>query len=391
MVSRFSLLFLFLFVFTSMFATNTFVITGPAYAAESKGIFSIFKSKPIKGFNVVMAGYLFEQPGNSFYIKTFKDEDIRVEGKKIKKLRRYCEKHVFIKGFIENANTKNEYLKIKKIKKLKAEEIDALERMYRIVDQDAHRNDQKPSALVSKSDGIYNVTNVRWDNEPEKDGRPAFSVFKNTKIDTSKIKRVLFILEPFPPESIAAHSMLFFEVEKGGVTCVDKSGKTLESTGLVFSMEAFMEKGVSYDLKKGLGKNFRNVMQLCTLENRLSFTLDQRRHKLRPFDLKLSQSQRVELFKSAVDFACLDHNAEFYNTYVKNCTNTLIQLINLVVEPDRKIREWIIPRVFYNPRATVPVLVPSYLKKKGLIKAELPVMLPDDYEKILKWYFKPVR
>jgi hypothetical protein len=263
--------------------------------------------------------------------------------------------------------------------------------MYKNVDSNAFRYDQKPSQLINKSNDIYKVSNIRWDHEPPRDDRPGISVTKDTVIDTLKIKRVLFILEPFAPEYIAAHSMLFFEMDPQGVTCIDSAGKKLKSSGIVFSMEAFLEKGDSYDLKKGLGKNFRNIMQLCTLEDRYNMTLAKRGHKLRPFELNLNKTQQQNLLKAALDFACLDHNAEFYNTYVKNCTNTLIQLINLVVEPKRAIPEWILPKIFYNPRATVPVLVPSYLKRKDLVKAELPVILPENYTDLKRAYSIPVK
>lgn len=280
-------------------------------------------------------------------------------------------KPVMIYGRMEGPSHGEPAIYPEKVKKLSS--LKELEKIAQDIENGLYREDQLPAELCSSSDDIMVIDNFRWSFDPKAENGLGKADFRRTTIDISKVRKAMFVLEPFPPEAIAGHAMLFFELDQGGVTSLD--GKA-ESRGLVLSIEAFLTREQKYGLMEGLKKKFRIVYQLGTLEDRTEISLNQRNHKLKPYELELTPTQTRTLLKAALDAACLDHSAEFYNTLVNNCTNNLIRLINMVVEPKRQVREWLIPRVLYNPRATVPVLVPDKMKKKGLIRSELPVLLP---------------
>lgn len=351
----------------TLFIFQLFVLS-PLFSRDSSAI----SEAALPDYRVVLAGTIDIDSDGLVHLALLDGCRVRIiVSSKLSKYTSMQNKPVMIYGRMQGPSQGEPAIFPEKVKRLSS--LKELEKIARDVESGLYREDQLPAALVSSRSEIMVIDNLRWNFDPRADEGRGKADFRRTTIDLSKVTRAIFVIEPFPPEAVAGHAMLFFEFAHGGITSLDGMAS---SKGLVLSIEAFLSKDQKYGLVEGLKKKFRIVYQLSTIEDRLEISLEQRHHKLKPFELELTVQQTRELLRASLDSACLDHSAEFYNTLVNNCTNNLVRLINMVVEPGRRVREWLIPRILYNPRATVPVLVPDKMMKKGLIRKELPVMMP---------------
>ena len=233
---------------------------------------------------------------------------------------------------------------------------------------------RRPAKLINEAPGALTVGNVRWlyGQTPAAD---SFD-WATATIKPELVKEVYFVKKPFAPEWIAAHSLLAFTFEKGGLT--DANGN--ESTALVLTIEAFLREGQIYDLKAGLKKNFGIVWLLTSWEDYVTRTVQTDKARLIPYKVEqLSQAQKADMVRQAVRLADVNREGEYYHTITNNCTNNLLIVINRVLPENRRIRMWTIPYLAYNVRATMPVMVPGYLQGKGLLGPELGVINETNY------------
>ena len=241
-------------------------------------------------------------------------------------------------------------------------------------EQAVHDPMQRPAAMVSDAGGELTVNNVRWLYT----GKPIPGVldWATAAIKPAFIKDIYFIKQPFPPEQIAAHSLLLMTFEKGGLT--DAKGN--ESYGLVLSIEAYLKQGQAYNPLTGMDNVFNIVWVLSTWEDYASRSTLLNKNRLIPYKLKsFSMQQKTLLAREAVRQATVNRDGEFYNTVTNNCTNNLIILMNRALPELRRIPMWEVPYSVYNIEATMPVMVPAYLQSKSLLGPELPVVDASNY------------
>ncbi|MEI7529315.1 MAG: DUF4105 domain-containing protein [Elusimicrobiota bacterium] len=235
---------------------------------------------------------------------------------------------------------------------------------------------QRRASLITDDPQGLSVANVRWLY-----GAPAADKFDWTtaRIRPELVKEVYFIKKPFPPEWIAAHSLLVFTFAGGGLT--DAGGN--ESPGLALSIEAYLKEGENFSIIDGLKDRFGIVWGLSTWEEYAARAV-LAGERLFPYRLKdLPDVQKRELVKDAVRFSAVNRDGEFYNTVTNNCTNNLVILMNRALPERRRITMWSIPYMVYNIAATMPVTVPGYLQNKGLLGPELPVVNASNYKEPL--------
>lgn len=235
---------------------------------------------------------------------------------------------------------------------------------------------QRPAALVSETDEALVVNNMRWlyGQTPSKD---SFD-WTTATIKPALIKSVYFIKKPFAPEWIAAHSLLVFNFEKGGLT--DANGN--EAKGFVVSIEAYLREGQNYGLVSGMKKQFGIVWTLATWEDYSSrtalFGADDNR--LIPYPIEFTHEQEVQMVREAVKLATVNRQGEYYDTITNNCTNNLVIIMDHAMPANKRIKMWTIPYLAFNLRATMPVWVPGYLQKKGLLGKEMPKVDASNYQ-----------
>lgn len=237
-----------------------------------------------------------------------------------------------------------------------------------------YQNKRKPVKIISKNGDIYEIENIRW--EPEIFEEKNYE-WHNFRVDVSKLKNVYFVKKPFTPEFIAAHSMLLFRFDKGGV--INDEGK--ETDSFVLSIEAYLREGQSYSLVDGMRNRFNIIWLLATWKDysyrTMLYDMDSRSIVLYPVSLSLSQKR--ELLEYALVHASVNREGEYYNTITNNCTNNLIILINKILPSEKRIDLWKIPYLVYNIEATMPNLVIGYLQKKGILGSEFKKITPQNY------------
>jgi len=236
---------------------------------------------------------------------------------------------------------------------------------------------RKPARIVSGDGAAAVVENVRWNYDLK---APAVFDWATATIKPELVKNIYFVKKPFAPEWLAAHSLFAFSFEDGGLT--DAAGN--KAGALVLSIEAYLRDGQSYSLTDGLKNKFSIVWQLTTWEEYSARTVYVEKQRLIPYPVTLGHEQKAALLREALRQAAVNREGEYYHTVTNNCTNNLVILMNHVLPENRRIKPWTIPALVYNLNSTMPIWVPGYLQKKGLLGAELPpvneasfpVMLP---------------
>lgn len=235
---------------------------------------------------------------------------------------------------------------------------------------------QRRVQILADEGGVMTASNVRW---LYGEAAPGKFDWATARIRPELVKDVYFIKKPFPPEWIAAHSMLAYTFEKGGLT--DAAGN--EASGLVLSVEAYLKEGQSYGIIEGMKDRFGIVWVMTTWEEYSAYSV-LKGERLIPYKLKnFSAAQKRELVRESVRLAAVNRDGEFYNTVTNNCTNNLVILMNRVLPEIKRVTMWNIPYLIYNIEATMPVIATGYLRKKGLLGPELPTVDASNYKEPL--------
>lgn len=231
-----------------------------------------------------------------------------------------------------------------------------------------HEAYQRPAKLIDDSKGVFSVSNIRWDiaPDPKSATKKALHTWEDATIDPDKVVTAFYLVKPFAPKFIAAHTLLAFSFEPGGV--VSKTGR--ETSDIVLTIEAFKKIGQTYGLLKTMKKEFDIVWILTTIKNYAELNVNYNESsdsEIMVYPLKLNREQTRALLVETIKQACVNRQGEYYHTIRNNCTNNLIILMNRVLPKDQQIKLWRIPGMIYNHKATMPISVVKMLKKKGLI------------------------
>lgn len=233
---------------------------------------------------------------------------------------------------------------------------------------------QRPAELIGTTqDGKIIARNTRWGFKEVPGQAEPDPIFKDTSIDPSKVKNVYMVIEPFAPEWIAAHGMMCFEFGDGGVVAADGS----KDDRLVLSIEARLKEGMKYSLVDGLKKKFTNVYQLGTWKDSVYKRSKMQGHKMISYPLNLSQKQKEQLLRNSLDKSFEDHSQDYYHTISNSCYNNQLRLLNTVLPPEQRIREWSIPGIIHKAGSTLPNFAGSTLDSKGLLSGEAIITQPD--------------
>ncbi|MBF0543995.1 MAG: DUF4105 domain-containing protein [Candidatus Riflebacteria bacterium] len=222
---------------------------------------------------------------------------------------------------------------------------------------------QRPAVFVSNHNGEWTIGNVRWGV----DSKTEVASFRIVKFKPELVENVYYVLQPFAPKWIAAHSLMLFTFKHGGMVTT----KGEEATGLFLSVEAYQRINQHYDLVDGLKKAFGISYILASWDDMVPFTIH-RNFNFVPYPTTFSPVQKSALLQEALKQATVNRSGEYYDTLTNNCSNNLVILMNHVLEPNARIDMWWLPSFAYNLRATVPVWIPKMLKKHGLVKDALP-------------------
>ena len=289
---------------------------------------------------------------------------------------KYNGKAVNIEGKVAQSDD-IENVKVKKIRIVEEEDLQEPEV--------AHEAYQRPAKLLSEAEGKATVANVRWDihQDAQSEEPKAVHTWQDVTIDTTKVVKAYLMVKPFAPKFLAAHTLLGFSFEKGGV--VTKDGR--ESDNIFLTIEAYKKLGQTYGLLKTMKKNFDIVWILTTLGNYADLNVNYNKDtdkEIFIYPINLTPEQTRALLAEMIKQSCVNRKGEYYHTIRNNCTNNLMILLNHVLPENKKIKLWKIPSMIYNPKATMPVSVVKMLKKKGLIGEASFIITKDNFITDLK-------
>lgn len=338
----------FLFV---MFLTCALIFSGPLMPLQAKPYAVNYK---LSGTLSVVKGFvsLHTEDGREYQLLNVSK----------RKARKFADMMVTVEGKAGKADDV-EIIKVKKISEVPESDL-----KLPLPEYEAY---QKAPALISSYNGKMVIENVRWDisQDPTSKKKKALHSWETAKVDLEKVINGYFILKPFAPKFLAAHSLFVFTFEPGGM--VTSEGK--ESKALALSIEAHKKIGQTYGLIKTMKKAFNIVWLLTTWENYSDLNVKFGKgagSELFVYPIKLTREQVKKLLSETISQACVNREGEYYNTIRNNCTNNLSVLLNRVTEPEKHIKLWKIPGLIYNLKATMPLSLAKLLKKKGIIAAD---------------------
>ncbi|OGK06457.1 MAG: hypothetical protein A2W80_12080 [Candidatus Riflebacteria bacterium GWC2_50_8] len=332
----------------SIFALMLFLVASALSPVAAKP-FAVHYT--IKGIVQITEGIpcLYTADGRLFHLLMDKEEARKFNGKA-----------VGVEGKVAKSD-EVENVKVKKIEVL--EEDDSIQ-----IPEVEHEAYQRPAKMLGEANGKMTVGNIRWDISPDpaSEKKKALHSWENATINPNKVLKAYFLVKPFAPKFLAAHTLLGFSFEPGGV--VAKDGR--ETDNIFLTIEAYKKIGQTYGLIKTMKKNFDIVWILTTLHNYADLNVNYNNDtdkEIIIYPINLTREQTRALLVETIKQSCVNRQGEYYHTIRNNCTNNLIILLNRVLTADKRIKLWKIPSMLYNLKATMPVSVVKMLKKKGLI------------------------
>jgi hypothetical protein len=232
---------------------------------------------------------------------------------------------------------------------------------------------QRPAELVTKgADGVFTISNVRWgfDEKLDAQGRH-IPKWRTVTVDTKGVLRAYLAIKIFPPEWLAAHGLMIFKFDPAHAVKTEY-GET--SKGLIVSVEAHLKEGEHFDLLQGMKNKWPNIWMLSSLEDYIQLS-SLENLKVICYELDLTQDQVRDMLTRSLDRACLDHSNDMYNTLNASCVTAQVDVINEVVAPEHRIPRYFFGKII-NLWASLPRTIGRTLRQKGLLRSELPILLP---------------
>ncbi|MBM3461895.1 MAG: DUF4105 domain-containing protein, partial [Armatimonadetes bacterium] len=233
---------------------------------------------------------------------------------------------------------------------------------------------QRPTRLLKRgADGSYRLGDVRWGLRTDESGRGYLGDFRDTTVDPRRVQDVFFVLEPFPPERVASHALLYFSFSEPGA--VRTRGRD-DAEGLVVSVEVRLREGEKFDMQRGLHGGFPVIYQVGTWRDTVEKACLVKQHRLMRYRLALTGPEKEAMLRNALEEAVRARDDERYHTFVNNCNLGALRLINAGLPPARRVPERLLAIPLESPMAFVPTLLPDHLDAHGLIDGPRTVTLP---------------
>lgn len=290
----------------------------------------------------------------------------------LKEARKLDGKTVGVEGKVGKSD-EVENVKVKEIAEVPEEAIK--------VEEIEHEAYQRPAKMLSNSKGLMTVSNIRWDisQDPSSKEKKALHRWEDVTIDPEKIIKAYYVVKPFAPKFLAAHTLLAFTFEPGGA--VNKAGE--DTRTIVLTIEAYKKLGQTYGLIKTMKKEYDIVWILTTLRNYADLNVNYNKSsdtELTIYPINFNREQAKALLIETIKQSCVNRLGEYYNTIRNNCTNNLVILMNRVLPENKRMKLWTIPGMLYNYRSTMPLSVVKMLKKKKFIGEPVATINRENFE-----------
>lgn len=145
-------------------------------------------------------------------------------------------------------------------------------------------------------------------------------------VKKGSVKKVYFHILRFPvlESIIAAHTQLRFVLEKDAVQ-LERNGQTTSHDDVLISYEAGFPKEVSYNFAAGGIPAYASLVKVMSTVQKQN---DNSKNPLEQYELDLTEEERTQLFRDALNFSSNLGMEQFYNTLRPNCTTAAFDLID---------------------------------------------------------------
>ncbi|MCE1248262.1 MAG: DUF4105 domain-containing protein [Firmicutes bacterium] len=230
----------------------------------------------------------------------------------------------------------------------------------------------KATHLGTDADGNIKLSGFRWGFKEASSRENWSAVFGDATINPKDVKDAYLVVEPFPPEWVAAHAFMYFEMKDDAKI---KSSDGRESNGFVVSMEAALKPGQKYGLIEGMGKLFGSIYQVGSWEDVVQKSCRGANHRLIRHKLNLRPDQKEDLARNSLNEAFKDRTGEFYHTTRNSCFSNQIRILNSALDENQKLHRWLIPGIMFSPTASLPTGAAAVLNFRGLLAPDSPPVI----------------
>lgn len=232
-------------------------------------------------------------------------------------------------------------------------------RSFRILTQ-AEAGQVVDMKQIAKPDQSQFIANIQTDGD-----------FWVGVLPKDSVKDVIFQVEHFPPEIVAAHTQLRFQFKPGRAMKIfsqtDTTKPPRELKEIIISVEAVPFKGgPEYDLYKGTKGYFGLAKRMVALKDKARYMTFDQDHTVDQFRLAFTAKETNELFQSTIKYLHDPEMTGIYHTLDVNCTNALFESLDLYLKRSRGL----VTRAI----TALPIFAEKALKSRGLLgkKSKMP-------------------
>ncbi|MEO0445277.1 MAG: DUF4105 domain-containing protein [Verrucomicrobiota bacterium] len=176
---------------------------------------------------------------------------------------------------------------------------------------------------------------------------------------------LIFQMERFPPERIAAHTQVRVSFPRRSIKWYASPGDLTRGkigdrlSDLVFSVEAWWVQGDEYSLLRGTKNHFTMVFRGVSLESKVQSMIREKEHTVEQWKLTATPHQIEQFIRGFADRSQEASGKIPYHTVRVNCTTEPFSLLESVL--NQKIRTPLLPVRSFRP-----------MERAGIVQERLP-------------------
>lgn len=193
------------------------------------------------------------------------------------------------------------------------------------------KHPQRIEGFPDQGPWVYGIKNFRWIFHRPYPGTTQWRAeFSEVRIDTSKVTGISVLWSPFFPRVLAGHVAMLFHTDDGlALTGMDrfKPGLPRDHEGFVMSVEARIERGGAYSMRKGIMGEHPLVYSLSTMKNYKQRCIDVYQGELQRWQLDVTPAEARWIARKALDESLVDNTQTKYWLTRRSCATELIDIL----------------------------------------------------------------
>ena len=277
---------------------------------------------------------------------------------------------ICVEGYLKQRDDASEF---KITRMLPPDALDILERTpeMRALERDPY--------IMSRRGGRYLLGNVNWNIRHDSAGNRIRDAHGNmlskwesgVTVKPELLENVYFVKKSdLKPVKHGGHGLLMFTFKPGGVVTAD--GRL--ARGLTITLDGYHKSSaeMAYDIVAALKGKYTVYYTIQTIERYTEYRVAERPEVMYPYPLRLSRPQQLRLLDAAIAKATEKNVGEMYDLIYNSCANSILSIINSVLEDGRKIKAGWLPEIIYRVRTAAPDAIAALLLKKKIAERPLP-------------------